>query len=89
MENDETERRQALIEIFYRTRLGTVEGIEFDLRHNLLDPADGRCGTCLALKVLEERAPMRMVVARACPLFDFHGMVILVMTTLERSRDMY
>jgi hypothetical protein len=40
MENDETERRQALIEIFYRTRLGTVEGIEFDLRHNLLDPAE-------------------------------------------------
>jgi hypothetical protein len=40
MENDETERREALVEIFYRTRLGTVEGIEFDLRHNLLDPAE-------------------------------------------------
>jgi len=38
--DDEWKRLEALYAISFRTRCGAVEGVEFDFRHELLDPTE-------------------------------------------------
>jgi hypothetical protein len=45
IDDEDSKRRQALSEIWGITRHGIVEGVEFDLRHELLDPSEWQTAT--------------------------------------------
>jgi len=45
IEDEDSKRRQALSEIWGTTRHGIVDGVEFDLRHELLEPSEWQTAT--------------------------------------------